>query len=145
MKITAGLQKFAMKLPNAKSKYWILFGLPLVWVACKSLSQETTKKAIGTWTYTSVTKNDSEVFTVNYNDTLLLGPKTFRYDIASVQKHMQGNWKIIPLKGDSLKTAIQLEYLPSKQIRQFDILQISDTALIFQEKGIIFTFSKRKP
>jgi hypothetical protein len=144
MKITAGLQKFAMRLPNAKNKFGIILGLPLLLTACNTLTKVTAKKTLGTWTYISVIKNDSIVFAVQPCDTLVFGSNTFRYDITSVQKHMQGNWKIIPLRGDSLRTAIQMEYLPSKQIRQFDILVINDTALIFQEKGITFTFSKRK-
>jgi hypothetical protein len=38
---------------------------------------------------------------------------------------------------------VQLKYLPGQQVRQFEILKINDSSLIIQEKGIIFTFSKR--
>lgn len=144
MKIIAGLLKFAMRLPNVKSKTCIFLGSLFFFSACKSLVKTTHHKLLGTWTYQSVTKMDSLVFEVNNNDTLVFSTNAFKYDIASVQKHMQGNWQVIRLHNDSFPTAVQLEYLPTQQVRQFGILKINDSSLVFQEKGIIFTFSKRK-
>jgi hypothetical protein len=143
MKITAGLLKFAMKLPNVKSKFGIILGSFLFFTACQSLSKNTHNKLIGTWTYASVSKSDSLVFAVHENDSLVFTSNTFKYDIASVQKHMQGNWQVIRLHSDSVPAAVQLKYLPGQQVRQFEILKINDSSLIIQEKGIIFTFSKR--
>ena len=109
-------------------------GLPIV-------KRHPSKLLHGTWEYTAVLRNDTTLFPVKNDDTMVLRPnKTFQYDISFINKHSIGIWSL-----DDRKSLITLTYLPDNKKRNFQILFLTSDSLAITENGVVFEYRKKMP
>lgn len=109
--------------------------------ACGLFNKNQEAAITGTWSYISVTRNDTAVFAIGINDSLILRKDhSFCYDIAAPDKHSCGTWN---LESENGKTRLVLSYRPEIKVRKFEISELKSSKLVFSENGVVFSYKRR--
>ena len=106
-------------------------------------------KLYGLWQYNAIYKNGKNIITPSKEDTMLLDARksAFHYHIKSLNKSFSGAFQTIssPLDSSPFQTSLWFQYSPSKGIRRFHIMALSDDSLVIREGNTTFHYSRRNP
>lgn len=130
-----------MRSPSAKNNtlFFILTALTLS--ACGLFTKNQEAAITGNWTYISVTRNDTALFAIGSDDSMILrADHSFCYDIAAPDKHSCGTWQ---LESENGKTLLVLNYRPEIKVRKFEISELKSSKLVFSENGVVFSYKRR--
>ncbi len=139
-----------MKLPSAKNNSLRL--LTALLIVSGSLAfhlkpDQQNELFLGIWQYTCASRNDTALFAINTNDSMVIKNNgEFYYDIDAPNKHARGTWtlkyrKAMPTPGT--QWYLVFSYLPDNKTRSFDICFASEDSLSLCEGNNRFCYKKR--